>query len=174
VRVALNSDVQPGSTPQFGGKPLPLMLTPDAARHGMFVLIREGLPNYQNKALHAWIARWIYQDVPIHESRGRERHRDHDQRFGVPVADSAGREQSFLIVGYTGSAKSSVIRQMLYRVESRGGNAHLSLSRQVPQLRQVPQPRRHFSDQMVPRIYASALDSASLSFHNDWPIACNE
>ena len=33
-RAALDRDVQPGSTPQFGGKPLPLMLTPEAAKHG--------------------------------------------------------------------------------------------------------------------------------------------
>ena len=31
-KAALESDVQPGSTPQFGGKPLPLMLTPEAAK----------------------------------------------------------------------------------------------------------------------------------------------
>ena len=66
-RAALDSDVQPGSTPQFGGKPLPLMLTADAAKHGAFYLMRESLRNYQNKALHAWIARWIYQDVPIYK-----------------------------------------------------------------------------------------------------------
>ena len=66
-RAALDSDVQPGSTPQFGGKPLPLMLTPEAAKHGAFYLMRESLRNYQNKALHAWIAHWIYQDVPIYK-----------------------------------------------------------------------------------------------------------
>jgi len=60
-RAALDRDVQPGSTPQFGGKSLPLMLTPEAARHGTSYLMRESLRNYQNRALHAWIARWIYQ-----------------------------------------------------------------------------------------------------------------
>jgi hypothetical protein len=55
-RAALDSDVQPGSTPQIGGKPLPLTLTPEAAKHGTFYLTRESLRNYQNKALHAWIA----------------------------------------------------------------------------------------------------------------------
>jgi len=29
--------------------------------------MRESLHNYQNKALQAWIARWIYQDVPIYK-----------------------------------------------------------------------------------------------------------
>ena len=43
------------------------MLTPEAAKHGTFYLMRESLRNYQNKALHAWIARWIYQDVPIYK-----------------------------------------------------------------------------------------------------------
>jgi hypothetical protein len=31
ARVALEKDVQRGSTPQFGGKPLPLALTPEAS-----------------------------------------------------------------------------------------------------------------------------------------------
>ena len=43
------------------------MLTPEAAKHGTFYLMRESLRNYQNKALHAWIARWIYQDLPIYK-----------------------------------------------------------------------------------------------------------
>jgi hypothetical protein len=34
---------KPGSTPQFGGRPLPLMLTPEAAEHGTFHLMRESL-----------------------------------------------------------------------------------------------------------------------------------
>ena len=54
-RLALESDVEPGSTAQFAGRPLPLTLTPRAAQHGKFVLLREGLRNYQNKALPAWI-----------------------------------------------------------------------------------------------------------------------
>ena len=43
----------------------------------------------------------------------------------------------------------------------------------VPHLRQVPQTRRRFSDQTAPRMYASALDSVSLSLYDDWPTACN-
>ncbi len=66
-RVALDADVQLGSTAQFEGKPLPLTLTPQAAQDGAFFLIRERLRNYQNKALHAWIAHWIYQDVPLYK-----------------------------------------------------------------------------------------------------------
>ena len=65
-RAALDSDVRAGSTPQFGGKPLPLKLTPQASEHGRFFLMRESLCSYQNKPLHAWIAHWIYQDVPVY------------------------------------------------------------------------------------------------------------
>src|SRR5580698_1157053 len=63
-RPALDADVQPGSTIQFGGKPLPLMLTPQAAVHGTFFLLREAPRSYPNKVLHTWIAHWIYGDAP--------------------------------------------------------------------------------------------------------------
>jgi len=53
---ALDADVQPGSTPQFDGKAVPLMLTPESAKHGTFYLLGESLRNYQNKARHVWIA----------------------------------------------------------------------------------------------------------------------
>ena len=173
-RAALDSDVQPGSTPQFGGKPLPLMLTPEAAKHGTFYLMRESLRNYQNKALHAWIARWIYQDVPIYKlftmqfvfglvafalqlpfSIRKDIRRIKDLRYGrrlkgpvlvngkqftkavagngigITTNDSKlplriprdAENKHFLIVGDTGSGKSSVIRQMLYQVEARGDSA---------------------------------------------------
>ena len=42
-KAASDREVQPGSTPQFGGKPLPLILTPEAAQYGTFYLMREGL-----------------------------------------------------------------------------------------------------------------------------------
>src|SRR5271155_5490434 len=51
-RPALDSDVQVGPTAQFVGRPLPLTLTPQAAKGGVFFLSREPLRNYQNKALH--------------------------------------------------------------------------------------------------------------------------
>ena len=173
-RAALDADVQPGSTPQFGGKPLPLMLTPEAAKHGRFYLLRENLRNYQNKALHAWIARWIYQDVPIYRlftmqlvfglvafalqlpfSIRKDIRRIKDLRYGrrlkgpvlvngkqftkavagtgigITTDDSKlplriprdAENKHFLIVGDTGTGKSSVIRQMLYQVEARGDSA---------------------------------------------------
>jgi hypothetical protein len=65
-RIALEADVQPGSTPQFEGKPLLLTLTPQAAVHGTYYLSREAPRNYQNKVLHAWIAHWIFGDVSLY------------------------------------------------------------------------------------------------------------
>jgi len=62
---ALDADVQPGSTPQFGGKALPLTITPNASVHGLYYLNREGPRDYNNKVLHAWIAHWIYGDVSL-------------------------------------------------------------------------------------------------------------
>jgi Type IV secretion-system coupling protein DNA-binding domain len=64
-RLALESDVQPGSTIQFAGKPLPLMVTPGSSEHGTFFLNREAPRDYQNKVLHAWIAHWIYGGVSL-------------------------------------------------------------------------------------------------------------
>jgi type IV secretory pathway TraG/TraD family ATPase VirD4 len=64
-RPALEADVQPGSAIQFSGKPVPLTLTPEAAVHGTYILVREGPRDYQNKVLHTWIAHWIYGDVSL-------------------------------------------------------------------------------------------------------------
>src|ERR1700733_2044507 len=173
-RLALESDVEPGSTAQFVGRPLALTLTPRAAQHGKFVLLREGLRNYQNKALHAWIGHWIYEDVPVYRlftlqfifgivafllqlpfSVPKDIRRIKDLRYGRrlkgPVLVSAkqftkavagagigiaaedsklplriprdAENKHFLIVGDTGTGKSSVIRQMLYQVEARGDSA---------------------------------------------------
>ena len=139
-----------------------------------FYLMRESLRNYQNKALHAWIARWIYQDVPIYKlftmqlvfglvafalqlpfSIRKDIRRIKDLRYGrrlkgpvlvngkqftkavagngigITTNDSKlplriprdAENKHFLIVGDTGSGKSSVIRQMLYQVEARGDSA---------------------------------------------------
>jgi type IV secretory pathway TraG/TraD family ATPase VirD4 len=62
---ALDADVQAGSTPQFGGKALPLTITPNASVHGLYYLNREAPRDYNNKVLHAWIAHWIYGDVSL-------------------------------------------------------------------------------------------------------------
>jgi type IV secretory pathway TraG/TraD family ATPase VirD4 len=173
-RPALDSDVQPGSTAQFVGRPLPLMVNARAAQGGAFFLVREELRNYQNKALHAWIGHWIYEDVPVYRlftlqfifgivafilqlpfSVPKDIRRIKDLRYGRwlkgPVLVSAkqftkavagtgigittedsklplriprdAENKHFLIVGDTGTGKSSVIRQMLYQVEARGDSA---------------------------------------------------
>src|SRR5579859_191000 len=173
-RLALESDVEPGSTAQFVGRPLALTLTPRAAQHGKFVLLREGLRNYQNKALHAWIGHWIYEDVPVYRhftlqfifgivafllqlpfSVPKDIRRIKNLRYGrrlkgpvlvnakqftkavagtgigITTEDSKlplriprdAENKHFLIVGDTGTGKSSVIRQMLYQVEARGDSA---------------------------------------------------
>jgi type IV secretory pathway TraG/TraD family ATPase VirD4 len=64
-RVALEADVQPGSTIQFAGKDLPLMVTPQASEHGIYLLIREAPRDYQNKVLHAWLAHAIYGNLSL-------------------------------------------------------------------------------------------------------------
>jgi type IV secretory pathway TraG/TraD family ATPase VirD4 len=173
-RLALESDVQSGSTVQFAGKPLPLTLTPQASVHGTYYLSREDPRSYQNKALHTWIAHWIYADVPLYElfsmqlifgalafalqlpfSIPKDIKRIKQLRYGrrlkgpvlvdvrsfnkavagtgigITTNDSKlplriprdAENKHFLIVGDTGSGKSSVIRQLLYQVDARGDSA---------------------------------------------------
>jgi type IV secretory pathway TraG/TraD family ATPase VirD4 len=173
-RLALETDVQPGSTPQFQGKPLPLALTPQASVHGTYYLSREAPRNYQNKAIHAWFAHWIYANVPLFNFFGmqllfglvtfvlqlpfslpkdikRIRQMRYGRRLKGPVLVDAksfnkavtgtgigittndsklplriprdAENKHFLIVGDTGTGKSSVIRQMLYQVDARGDSA---------------------------------------------------
>ena len=173
-RLALEADVQPGSTPQFQGKPLPLALTPQASVHGTYYLSREAPRNYHNKAIHAWIAHWIYANVPlfnffrmqllfglaafvlqlpfsIPKDISRIKQLRYGRRLKGPVLVSAkdftkavagtgigittndsklplriprnAENKHFLIVGDTGSGKSSIIRQMLYQVDARGDSA---------------------------------------------------
>jgi len=66
-RAALETDVQSGSTPQFRDKPLPLVLSEQAREQGFRYLLRGPLRQYPNKMLHAWIAHWIYADVPVYK-----------------------------------------------------------------------------------------------------------
>jgi type IV secretory pathway TraG/TraD family ATPase VirD4 len=169
--LALKTDVQPGSTIQFGGQPLPMTLTPQASLHGIYYLNREDPRDYQNKVLHAWIAHWIYGDVPLYKllrmqfifgltafvlqlpfSIRKDIQRIKQWRYGrrlkgpvlvnakdfttavsgngigITTNDSKlplriprdAENKHFLIVGDTGSGKSSIIRQMLYQVDARG------------------------------------------------------
>jgi type IV secretory pathway TraG/TraD family ATPase VirD4 len=173
-RPALESDVQPGSTIQFAGKPLPMMLTPQAAVHRLYYLAPEAPRNYQNKALHAWLAHWIYEDASLYDlfkmqlcfglvafilqlpfsirkDIGRIKQLRYGRRLKGPVLLNAkefakavsgngigittndtklplriprdAENKHFLIVGDTGSGKSSIIRQMLYQVDARGDSA---------------------------------------------------
>ncbi|MBS1821315.1 MAG: type IV secretion system DNA-binding domain-containing protein [Acidobacteria bacterium] len=57
---ASEPDVASGSTPQPGGKPLPLALSPVAKRGGMVFLYRGALSSYQNKSLHTYLKRQVY------------------------------------------------------------------------------------------------------------------
>ncbi|MGA3035565.1 MAG: type IV secretion system DNA-binding domain-containing protein [Terracidiphilus sp.] len=173
-RPALEADVQPGSTPQFGSKPLPLTITPQASVNHLYYLARESPRDYQNKVIHAWIAHWIYADVSlynlfkmqllfglaafvlqlpfsIHKDIERIRMLRYGRRLKGPVLVNAkeftaavsgngigiktndfkpplriprdAENKHFLIVGDTGSGKSSIIRQMLYQVDARGDSA---------------------------------------------------
>jgi type IV secretory pathway TraG/TraD family ATPase VirD4 len=173
-RPALEADVQPGSTIQFAGKPLPLMVTPGASEHGAYFLNREAPRDYQNKVLHAWIAHWIYEDASLYDlfkmqlyfglaafilqlpfsirkDIGRIKQLRYGRRLKGPVLLNAkeftkavsgngigittndtklplriprdAENKHFLIVGDTGSGKSSIIRQMLYQVDARGDSA---------------------------------------------------
>ncbi len=171
ARPALDSDVQPGLTPQAGGKPLPLALSENARKEGAQLLFREHSRRYSNKALHAWIAHWIYGYQPVWHlfstqfafglllfvtelpfALPKDVRRLKGLRYGRRLkgpflvtakgfneavagdgigitTDDAKRalriprnaeNKHFLIVGDTGSGKSSIIRQMLYQVEKRG------------------------------------------------------
>lgn len=170
-RPALDSDVQPGLTPQAQGKALPLVLSEKARKEGAHFLFRETPRRYSNKALHAWIAYWIYGGRPVWRlftfqlalgllvflielpvAVPKDIRRLKDLRYGRRLkgpflvsakgfneavsgdgigitTDDAKRalriprnaeNKHFLIVGDTGSGKSSIIRQMLYQVEKRG------------------------------------------------------
>jgi type IV secretory pathway TraG/TraD family ATPase VirD4 len=173
-RPALEADVQPGSTIQFAGKPLPMMVTPGASEHGTYFLNREAPRDYQNKVLHAWIAHWIYGDASLYDlfklqlyfglaafilqlplsirkDIERVKRLRYGRRLKGPVLLNAkeftkavsgngigittndtklplriprdAENKHFLIVGDTGSGKSSIIRQMLYQVDARGDSA---------------------------------------------------
>lgn len=169
-RIALESDVRRGSTPQANSAPLPLELTPEAAQHGTRILLREPLRSYSNKALHAWLARWIYGGQPlvnlfrapllfglaallfelpfsIRKDIARIKRLRYGRRLkgpilldakafteavdgdgiGIATGDSgtllriprSAENKHFLVIGDTGSGKSSIIRQFLYQINER-------------------------------------------------------
>jgi hypothetical protein len=173
-RLALDADVQLGSTLQSEGVALPLMLTSQAAQDGRYLIYREPSRSYRNKAIHAWIGHWIYGDIPLYGlfelqlwfglaafvlqlpfsirmDIARIRRLRYGRRLKGPVLVNAktftravsgdgigittndskrplriprdAENKHFLIVGDTGSGKSSIIRQMLYQVDTRGDSA---------------------------------------------------
>jgi type IV secretory pathway TraG/TraD family ATPase VirD4 len=173
-RTALEADVEPGSTPQFAGSPLPLEPSPQARQQGLRFLFREQSRSYSNKALHTWIEHRVYADIPLAQlfttqlmfgliafafqlpfSIRKDIRRIKSLRYGRrlkgPVLANAkdfteavsgngigittndsklplriprdAENKHFLIVGDTGSGKSSIIRQMLYQVDARGDSA---------------------------------------------------
>jgi type IV secretory pathway TraG/TraD family ATPase VirD4 len=173
-RTALEADVEPGSTPQFAGSPLPLEPSPQARQQGLLFLVREQSRSYSNKALHTWIEHRVYADIPLAQlfttqlmfgliafafqlpfSIRKDIRRIKSLRYGRrlkgPVLANAkdfteavsgngigittndsklplriprdAENKHFLIVGDTGSGKSSIIRQMLYQVDARGDSA---------------------------------------------------
>jgi type IV secretory pathway TraG/TraD family ATPase VirD4 len=173
-RAALEDDVEHGATAQISGMPLPLTLSLAATQQGFRHLFREPLRTYPNKTLHAWIAHFIYADVPLPKlfamqlvfgilafaiqlpfSLRKDIERIKALRYGrrlkgpvlvnakgftkavggdgigITTNDSKqplrvprdAENKHFLIVGDTGSGKSSIIRQMLYQVEGRGDSA---------------------------------------------------
>ena len=65
ARPALAADVRSGQTAQPTGAPLPLALSAQARQQGFRLLFREPPRNYPNQTFHAWLAQWIYDDVPL-------------------------------------------------------------------------------------------------------------
>jgi hypothetical protein len=60
ARPVTGADVQPGSTPQPIGKPIPLSLTKAAHASGVVFLYRGAKTSYQNRPLHEYLRRFVY------------------------------------------------------------------------------------------------------------------
>jgi hypothetical protein len=60
ARPVTEADVQPGSTPQPIGKPIPLALSQAARASGVVFLYRGAKVSYQNRALHEYLRRFVY------------------------------------------------------------------------------------------------------------------
>ena len=60
ARPVTEADVQPGSTPQPNGKPIPLALSKAAHALGIVFLYRGSKVNYQNRPLHDYLRRFVY------------------------------------------------------------------------------------------------------------------
>jgi hypothetical protein len=60
ARPVTEADVQPGSTPQPIGKPIPLALSQAAHSSGVIFLYRGAKVSYQNRPLHNYLRRFVY------------------------------------------------------------------------------------------------------------------
>jgi hypothetical protein len=60
ARPVTEADVQPGSTPQLVGKPIPLELSPEAHASGIVFLYRGPKVAYMNRPLHDYLRRFVY------------------------------------------------------------------------------------------------------------------
>jgi hypothetical protein len=60
TRPVTEADVQPGSTPQPIDKPIPLALSEAAHASGVILLYRGATVSYQNRALHEYLSRFVY------------------------------------------------------------------------------------------------------------------
>ncbi len=60
ARPVTEADVQPGSTPQVIGKPIPLALSPAARASGIVFLYRGAKVSYLNRPLHDYLRRFVY------------------------------------------------------------------------------------------------------------------
>ncbi|WP_263358652.1 type IV secretion system DNA-binding domain-containing protein [Acidicapsa ligni] len=61
TRPVIEADVQPGSTPQPIGKPIPLALSESARASGVVLLYRGASVSYQNRPLHAYLRLFVYE-----------------------------------------------------------------------------------------------------------------
>jgi hypothetical protein len=62
ARPVTEADVQPGSTPQPNSKPIPLALSQAARASGVVSLYRGAKLSYQNRPLHEYLQRFVYDD----------------------------------------------------------------------------------------------------------------
>ena len=60
ARPVAEADVQPGYTPQPNGRPIPLALSQAARASGVVFLYRGAKVGYQNRALHDYLRRFVY------------------------------------------------------------------------------------------------------------------
>jgi hypothetical protein len=61
ARPVTEADVQPGSTPQPVGRPIPLALSKAARASGIVLLYRGIKTSYQNQPLHEYLRRFVYE-----------------------------------------------------------------------------------------------------------------